>query len=55
MFYPYDKNGKIIDEQELKKDKKVYNYLLENKDKLLNRSTEKKCYLVCFWQKPGYK
>lgn len=53
MFYPYDKNGKIIDEQELKKDKKVYNYLLENKDKLLNRSTEKNATWYAFGRSQG--
>lgn len=40
MIFPYDSNGFIIDEEELKKQTELYNYLLENKEKLLARSRE---------------
>lgn len=40
-FFPYDENGKIIKEEEIKKDEKLYNYLLAEKEVLLKRSTEK--------------
>lgn len=41
IIYPYDKKGNLIPEDELKKDKELYNYLLSNKQYLLNRSIEK--------------
>ena len=41
IIYPYDKNGKLYDENELKKDKPLYEYLLENKNKLLHRDFER--------------
>ena len=42
IIYPYDKSGKLISENELKSCHALYNYLLENKTVLLNRSSEKK-------------
>lgn len=42
MIYPYDKNGKIINEEILKNDNNLYDYLLSQKDKLLNRSCDNK-------------
>lgn len=45
MIYPYDRNSKAIAEDELKKDKSLYKYLVKNKGKLLKRSCEKdKCW-----------
>ena len=42
-IYPYDINGKPFTEEEFKeKSPHNYNYLLENKDKLLNRSIKNK-------------
>lgn len=42
IIYPYDKNGKLITEENLIKDRELYKYLLENKSKLLKRSSENK-------------
>ena len=42
IIYPYDRNGKLISETELKSCHALYNYLLANKTVLLNRSSEKK-------------
>lgn len=41
IIYPYDKNANFILEDELKKEKSVYNYLLNKKSELLNRDNEK--------------
>lgn len=41
IFFPYDKSGSLISEDELKKDKTMYEYLLENQSKLMKRSIEK--------------
>ena len=41
IFYPYDKTGTLIPEEEIRQDKRMYKYLLENKSKLTNRSNEK--------------
>lgn len=41
IFFPYDKNANLIPEDELKKDKDIYAYLLKHKEKLLNRANEK--------------
>lgn len=41
IFFPYDKYSKLIPEKELQEDVLMYNYLHENKEKLLNRSNEK--------------
>ena len=41
IFYPYDKNSRLIPELELKKDKHIYVYLKENKERLLKRSNER--------------
>ncbi len=40
IFYPYDKLGKLISEVELEKEEQLYKYLLNNKEKLLKRSSE---------------
>ena len=40
-FFPYARNGSLIPEEEIKCDNRMYSYLLENKEKLLNRSNEK--------------
>lgn len=42
IFYPYDRNGQIIKENELKKDKEMYKYLLSQKEKLIERSIKEK-------------
>ena len=42
IIYPYNKYGELISDGELKREEKLYNYLLENKDKLAMRSAEKK-------------
>ena len=39
-FFPYDENGKLVKEEEIKKDEKLYNYLLTEKENLLSRSIE---------------
>lgn len=41
IIFPYDKNAKIISETELQKEHQLYEYLIKNKEKLLNRSIEK--------------
>lgn len=41
IIYPYDENGKLYSEAELKKDKKVYKHLLNNKSLLLKKDNEK--------------
>ncbi len=41
ILFPYYKNSVLVDENELKKDSHVYNYLLANKEKLVRRSNEK--------------
>ncbi len=40
MFYPYDKNSKLLKEEELKKDENLYAYLLTHKEQLLKRSSD---------------
>ena len=40
MIYPYDNNACLVDEDELKKDEKLYSYLNENKDRLKKRDME---------------
>lgn len=47
IIYPYDKFGKLISNDEIKKDKSLYDYLLKSKLKLLNRSSENK--KEAFW------
>lgn len=42
IIYPYNQNGKLVAEEDLVKDNELYNYLLENKSKLLKRSSENK-------------
>lgn len=42
IFFPYDEKGFLVEEEELKKDRLLYNYLIKNKEKLLNRDNEKK-------------
>ena len=41
-FYPYDKEGNIIPENEIEKDKDLYNYLINNKEALETRSLDNK-------------
>ncbi len=41
VFYPYNKDSQLVSENELKKDKEIYNYLLSKKEALLDRSFEK--------------
>ncbi len=41
IFFPYDKSCALISEKVLREDSSIYNYLIENKEKLLKRSTEK--------------
>lgn len=40
-FYPYDKRGQLIPEEVLCRDKKMYLYLVNNKEKLKRRDNEK--------------
>lgn len=47
MFFPYDKSGKLLPESIIMKDKKIYQYLLANKEKLIKRSNEKDRFL--YW------
>lgn len=42
IIYPYDRNGKLLSEENLLKDNELYRYLLEHKSKLLKRSSENK-------------
>ena len=39
-FYPYDENGKLLSEEEIKKDKEMYSYILSEKENLEKRSLE---------------
>ena len=41
IFYPYDKNSHLISENELRKDIKLYHYLLDRKELLQKRSSDK--------------
>lgn len=41
IFYPYDKKGVLISEDEISQDTKMYQYLIDNKTKLTKRSNEK--------------
>ena len=41
IIFPYDKNSKLISEDEIKKDAALYSYLLSRKDMLTKRSNEK--------------
>ena len=47
IFYPYDKNGRLASEDELKQEKTLYAYLLSHKDDLLKRSGEKD--MATYW------
>lgn len=40
IFYPYDRNAKLIPEDELKKDTKMYEYILSKKADLVDRDNE---------------
>ena len=40
ILYPYDKDAKLVDLETIKQDSNVYNYLLQNKEKLIKRSNE---------------
>ena len=42
IFFPYGENGKLIPEDRIKEDTNMYNYLLANKKKLVDRSNENK-------------
>lgn len=42
IVYPYDQNGQLITEDSLVKEKALYEYLFENKSRLLKRSSENK-------------
>lgn len=41
IFYPYDKNSQLVSENELQKDIKLYRYLLDRKELLQKRSSDK--------------
>ncbi len=43
ILFPYDKKCALISEKVLSEDSFIYEYLLENKEKLLKRSNEKDC------------
>ena len=40
IIYPYEQNGKLVTEKSLVNEKALYEYLLANKSKLLDRSSE---------------
>ena len=42
IIFPYDINGKLLPEDQLKKDEPLYQYLISNKSLLKKRSNEKK-------------
>lgn len=42
IIYPYDSDGRLISEDELKNDRALYEYLLEHKDVLAKRDAENK-------------
>ena len=41
IFFPYDTEGNLLSEEMIKSDIRIYNYLLNNKDRLLKRNNEK--------------
>lgn len=41
IIYPYDKNGRLISENDIEKETDVYNYLMSKRDILIKRSNEK--------------
>ena len=41
IFFPYNENGVLVDEEALKKDLPLYDYLISNKERLVKRSNEK--------------
>lgn len=41
ILFPYDEKAKLLSEDTVRKDEKIFRYLTENKEKLLNRSMEK--------------
>lgn len=41
IFFPYGKDGCLLDETVIKTDDNIYGYLLDNKDRLIKRSNEK--------------
>lgn len=41
IFYPYDTNSQLVKEDNLKKDSRIYEYIINNKSKLIKRSKEK--------------
>lgn len=51
IFYPYDKSSKLISENELRQDIKLYHYLLERKELLVKRSNDKGAHN--FWYAYG--
>lgn len=53
MIYPYDENGKILDENLLKSDENVYKILLSNKDKLEKRARDKNSVWYSFGRCQG--
>ena len=57
IFYPYDKKGNLISEDELKKDEELYSYLVSHKQELLKRSGEKNMnlYWYAFGRSQGIK
>lgn len=51
IFYPYDKNSKLIAESELQQDIELYRYLLDRKELLVKRSIDK--FANNFWYAYG--
>ncbi len=41
LFFPYNNDLLLVDENELKNDKNLYQYLIKNKEKLLKRNNER--------------
>ena len=54
-FFPYDRDGHLVSEDVISGDKNLYNYLLANKNTLLNRSNENKSenYWYAFGRSQG--
>lgn len=57
IFYPYDNEGNLVSEDDLRKDEKMYAYLLSHKEELLKRSGEKdmNLYWYAFGRSQGLR
>lgn len=55
IIFPYDNNGKMLSETELRNEKELYAYLSKNRDELLKRSSEKKDQWYAFGRSQAIK